>query len=58
MMTKILLERVLDVAPSGTPAENAEGMAMVPAKSEAGGHRHAIRKRVIMSRDESLARAI
>jgi hypothetical protein len=31
---------------------------MVPAKGEAGGHRHAIRKRVIMSRDESLARAI
>ena len=58
MMTEILLERVPDVAPSGTPAENAEGAAMVPAKGEAGGHRHAIRKRVIMSRDESLARAI
>jgi hypothetical protein len=58
MMTEILLERVPDVAPSGTPAENAEGVAMVPAKGEAGSHRHAIRKRVIMSRDESLARAI
>jgi hypothetical protein len=58
MMTEILLERVPDVAPSGTPAENAAGVAMVPAKGEAGGHRHAIRKRVIMSRDGSLARAI
>jgi hypothetical protein len=56
MMTE--LERVPDVAPSGTLAENAAGVAMVPAKSEAGGHHHAIRKRVIMSRDESLARAI
>jgi hypothetical protein len=58
MMTEILLERVPDVAPSGTVAENAEGVAMVLAEGKAGGHRHAIRERVIMSRDESLARAI
>ena len=58
MMTEILLERVPDVAPSGTVAENAEGVAMVLAEGEASGHRHAIRKRVIISRDESLARAI
>jgi hypothetical protein len=58
MMTEILLEQVPDVAPSGTPAENAEGVAMVPVKGEAGRHRHAIRERVIMSRDESLARTI
>jgi hypothetical protein len=30
----------------------------VLAEGEASGHRHAIRERVIMSRDESLARAI
>jgi hypothetical protein len=58
MMTEILLERVPDVAPSGTVAENAEGVAMVLAEGEASGHRHAIRERVIMSRDEGLARAI
>jgi hypothetical protein len=58
MMTEILLERVPDVAPSGTVAENAEGVATVPAEGKASGHRHAIWERVIMSRDESLARAI
>ena len=59
MMTGILLGRVPDVAPSGTVAEHAEGVAMmVLAEGEASGHRNAIRERVIMSRDESLARAI
>ena len=58
MMTEILLERVPGVAPSGTVAENAEGVAMVLAEGEASGRRHAIRERVIMSRDESLARTI
>jgi hypothetical protein len=62
MMTEIfaqgdlLLERVPNVSPSGTVAQNAEGAAMVPAEGEAGGHRHAIRERVTMFRDDSLPR--
>jgi hypothetical protein len=61
MMTEILaqgdllLERVSDVAPSGTIAENPEGAAMVLAEGEATGHRHAILERVIMFRDDRLA---
>jgi hypothetical protein len=61
MMTEIfaqgdlLLERVDDVAPSGTVTENAEGAAMVLAEGEASGHRHAIWQRVIMFRDDRLA---
>jgi hypothetical protein len=47
----LLLERV-----PRTAAENVEGVAMAPAEGEAGGHRHAIRERVIMFRDDSLAR--
>jgi hypothetical protein len=54
----LLLEKVPDIAPSGTIAENAEGAAMVLAEGEASGHRHAIRERVIMFRDDSLARDI
>jgi hypothetical protein len=62
MMTEIfaqgdlLLERVPDVSPSRTVAQNAEGAAMVLAEGEAGGHRHAIRERVTMFRDDSLPR--
>jgi hypothetical protein len=52
----LLPERVPDVAPSRTAAENVEGVAMAPAEGEASGHRHAIRERVIMFRDDSLAR--
>jgi len=54
----LLLEKVPDIAPSGTIAENAEGAAMVLAEGEASGHRHAIRERVIMFHDDSLARDI
>lgn len=54
----LLIERVPDVAPSGTVEENAEGAAMVLAEGEATGHRHAIRERVTMFRDERLARDI
>ena len=64
MMTEIfaqgdlLLERVPDVAPSGTVEENAEGAAMVLAEGEESGHRHAIRERVTLFRDDSLAQDI
>jgi hypothetical protein len=64
MMTEIfaqgdlLLERVPDVSPSGTVSQNAGGAAMVLAEGEASGHRHAIRERVTMFRDDSLARDI
>ena len=51
-----LLERVPDVSPSGTVAQNAEGAAMVLAEGEAGGHRHAIRERVTVFGDDSLPR--
>ncbi|HEY3892234.1 MAG TPA: hypothetical protein VGM00_09770 [Bradyrhizobium sp.] len=54
----LLLEKVPDIAPSGTIAENADGAAMVLAEGEASGHRHAIRERVIMFHDHSLARDI
>jgi hypothetical protein len=62
MMTEIfaqgdlLLERVIDVSPSGTASQNAEGTAMVLAEGEASGHRHAIWERVTLFRDDSLPR--
>jgi len=52
----LLLDRVPDVSLSGTVSQNAEGAAMVLAEGEEGGHRHAIRERVTMFRDDSLAR--
>jgi hypothetical protein len=64
MMTEIfaqgdlLLERVPDVSPSGTVAQNTEGAAMVLAEGEESGHRHAIRERVTLFRDDSLAKDI
>jgi len=64
MMTEIfaqgdlLLERVPDCLPSGAVAENTEGAAMVLAEGEASGHRHAIRERVRMFRDDRLARDV
>src|ERR1700692_1108368 len=54
----LLIERVPDVAPSGTVEENAEGVAGVRLEGEASGHRHAIRERVTMFRDDRLARDI
>jgi hypothetical protein len=64
MMTEIfaqgdlLLERVPDIPPSGTVAQNAEGAAMVLAEGEESGHRHAIREHVTLFRDDSLAKDI
>jgi hypothetical protein len=54
----LLLERVADVAPSGTIEENLDGVAMVLAEGETTGHRHAIWDRVTMFRDALLARDI
>jgi hypothetical protein len=51
----LLLERVGDVAPSGTVKENAEGAAMVLLEGEKTGHCHTIRERVTMFRDDQLA---
>jgi len=64
MMTEIfaqgdlLLERVDDVAPSGTVEENAEGAPLVLLEGETTGHSHAIRERVTLFRDDRLARDI
>jgi hypothetical protein len=54
----LLLERVADVAPSGTIEENGEGAALVLAEGEESGHRHAVCERVTMFRDDELARDI
>jgi hypothetical protein len=54
----LLLERVDDVAPSGTVEQNMEGAALVLLEGEATGHAHAIRERVTLFRDDSLARDI
>jgi hypothetical protein len=54
----LLIERVADVAPSGTVEENAEGAELVLAEGEATGHRHAIRERVSRFHDDRLARDI
>ncbi|HUO00082.1 MAG TPA: hypothetical protein VMU69_28085 [Bradyrhizobium sp.] len=54
----LLIERVPDVAPSGTIEENAEGAPLVLAEGEESGHRHAIRERVTMFHDDRLARDI
>jgi len=54
----LLIERVPDIAPSGTVEENIEGAPMVLLEGEATGHSHAIRERVTMFRDDRLARDI
>jgi len=51
----LLLERVADIIPSGSIEENLDGVAMVLAEGEESGHRHAIRERVTMFRNERLA---
>ena len=54
----LLIERVVDIEPSGTIlAPDATG-AMVLAEGELTGHRHAIFDRVTMFRDDALAREI
>ena len=51
----LLIERVPDVTPSGTVAENAEGAALVLLEGELTGHNHAVRERVTLFRDDRLA---
>jgi hypothetical protein len=52
----LLIERVPDIAPSGTI--DTEGSVIVLAEGEESGHRHAIGERATMFRDERLARDI
>jgi hypothetical protein len=54
----LLLERVADVAPSGTVSENIAGVALVLLEGEKTGHHHAVQDRVTMFRDDKLARDI
>jgi hypothetical protein len=54
----LLIERVPDVAPSGTLAEAAEGVPLVLLEGEATGHCHAIGERATLFRDDDLARDI
>jgi hypothetical protein len=54
----LLIERVEDIPPSGTPAGPASDGAVVLAEGEATGHRHVIFDRVTMFRDDGLARDI
>ena len=54
----LLIERVPDIAPSGTIEQNTEGAVIVLAEGEESGHRHAICERATMFRDERLARDI
>jgi len=54
----LLIERVPDVAPSGTLAETRRRCASVLLEGEATGHCHAIRERVRLFRDDDLARDI
>jgi hypothetical protein len=54
----LLIERVPDVAPSGTLAEIAEGAPLVLLEGEATGHCQAIRERLTLFRDDDLARDI
>jgi hypothetical protein len=54
----LLIEQVAAVTPSGIVVAAAPDGATVLAEGEATGHRHAIRDRVTMFRDDSLARDI
>jgi hypothetical protein len=54
----LLIERVPDVAPSGTLAETAEDVPLVLLEGEATGHCHAIREQATLFRDDDLARDI
>jgi hypothetical protein len=55
----LLLERVADVAPSGTVSENLEGAVLVLLEGEKTGHHHAISDDdVTMFHDDKLARDI
>ena len=54
----LLIERVTDIAPSGTILRADSTGVCVLAEGEFSGHRHAIHERVTMFRDDTLAREI
>lgn len=54
----LLIERVADIRPSGAIVGSGADGAIVLAEGEATGHRHAIFDRVVMFRDDALARDI
>jgi len=54
----LLIERVADARPSGDIIEAGQDGATVLAEGEMTGHRHAIWDRVVMFRDDALARDI
>ena len=54
----LLIERVDDVAPSGTIVKPLKGGPIVLAEGETTGHHHAIHDAVTMFRDDALARDI
>ena len=54
----LLIERVADIAPTGTRiAATVDGLTVV-AEGESTGHRHAFYDQVTMFRDDSLARDV
>jgi hypothetical protein len=54
----VLIERVENLVPSGSPIAAASDGAVVLAEGEVTGHRHAIYEAVTMFRDDGLARDI
>ncbi len=54
----LLIERVADIPPSGTPLDAGADGASVLLEGETTGHRHAIHDRVTMFRDDGLAHDI
>jgi hypothetical protein len=54
----LLIERVADIAPTGTILAPDINGTTVLAEGEVTGHRHAIYDRVTMFRDDALAREI
>lgn len=52
----LLIERVTDTPPTGTLLDPGCDGAFVLAEGEATGHRHAIHDRIVMFRDDGLAR--
>lgn len=54
----LLIERVEDIAPSGRILEPESTGVTVVSEGELTGHRHAIHERVVMFRDDNLARGM
>ena len=54
----LLIEQVVDTSPTGVICSASPDGAVVLAEGETTGHRHAIHDRVVMFRDDGLARDI